>query len=237
MNESDQQPNPAEREPLEQQLKKARSDSNLISLTFEQRQMAERWLFEENLSYEETAERVKKEFGVETSRWSVGRFYRQRAGLRRSLEVVEAQVACDALSTMPASTEDLRTATVKLVAKSAVKLAMEKPEELKGLLPLARVLLESEQNEIRLRRVKLEERYYDFHANARCAKDLEKVRAYLNAVGDNEHLNAKEKHERVIELLFGRDKVSVKEAEEAESEEKDAAGDSGPSAQKEGPDE
>jgi hypothetical protein len=98
---------------------------------------------------------------------------------------------------------------------------VEKPEDMEGLIQLTRVLLESEENEIRLRKVKLEERYYDFEANTMCAKELEKVRAYLRAVGDNENLSPEEKQERVIELLFGKDKVNVKDVEEAEEEERD----------------
>jgi hypothetical protein len=199
-------------------LRKMRGDSNWKGLTFEQCQKVEEWLFEENRCHAEVAARVKQQFGVETSRWSVGRFYRHRVRMRQSLELVEAQVASDQLSAMPAKTEDMRAAAIKLMAKTAVKLATEKPEELEQLTSLAKVLLESEQNEIRLRRVKLEERYYDFEANTACAKELEKVRAYPIAVGDNENLSAKDKHDRVVELLFGKDTVNPEEAEAAESE-------------------
>jgi hypothetical protein len=204
---------------LKRLLKKARCDSNWSGLTPGQCETVEQWLFEENRGYAETAERVKQEFGVTTSMWSVQRFYRQRARVRQSLEVLEAQVTADQLGAMPADTGAMRAAAMKLVAKSAVRLATEKPEAPEQLLPLAKVLLESEQNEIRLRRVKLEERYYDFEANASCAKDLKKVRSYLQAVGDNENLSAAEKQQRVVELLFGREQVNVSEAEEAESAE------------------
>src|ERR1700722_6151623 len=202
---------------LEKRMKKVRSDSHWSVLTFEQCETVERWLFEDNRGYAETAERVKKEFGVETSLWSVARFFRHRARVRQGLELLEAQAAADELGVVPVRTEDLRATAMKLVAKSAVRLATEKPDQLDQLVPVARLLLEGEQNEIRLRKVKLEERYYDFEANTACAKELEKVRAYLKAVGDNENLTEAEKRELAMGLLFGREKVSVQEAEEAES--------------------
>jgi hypothetical protein len=218
MTAPENEPNQNDKRALEKRLKKVRSDSNWNGLTFEQCETVERWLFEENRGYAETAERVNQEFGVKTSLWSVMRFFRQRARLRQSLELLEAQVASDEMGVMRVKTEDLRATTMKLAAKSAVQLATEKPDKLEQLLPVARLLLESEQNEIRLRKVKLEERYYDFEANTICAKELEKVRAYLAAVGDNENLSEAEKHKRVMGLLFGREKVNVQEAEEAKSE-------------------
>jgi hypothetical protein len=235
MDESINKPNEGEGNAIAQRLRKTRSDSNWNGLTFEQCQAVEHWLFEENQGYAATAERVKKDFGVETSLWSVARFYRRRARVRQSLELVEAQVASDELCAMPARTEDLRAATIKLVAKSAVRLATEKPEELERLLPVARVLLQGELNEIRLRRVKMEERCHDFEANTMCAKELPRVRAYLQAVGNNENLNAEEKHQRASALLFGTDKVNVQEAAAAKSGEyQDAPEDMGSEPREEG---
>ena len=202
---------------VERKARRPRSDSNWKNLTMEQCETVEKWLFEERLSYPETAARVKKEFGLETSVASVGRYYRNRARVRRSLEILEAQVNADKLGMMPARTEELRAGAVKLVAKNAMTLGVERPEDMEGLNSLTRVLLKSEENEIRLRRVKLEERYYDFEANTMCAKELEKVRSYLRTVGDNENLSHEEKLERVIGLLFGKDKV--KDVEETEEEE------------------
>jgi hypothetical protein len=212
------QPKRPENRELRRMLAKVRRDSNWSGLTFEQCETVEHWLFDEKCSYAETAERVKKVFGRETSLWSVGRFFRQRARVRQSLELLEAQVASDELGAVPARGEELRATAMKLLAKSAVRLATEKPDDVERLLPVARVLLNGELNEIRLRKVKLEERYYDFEANTACAKELEKVRAYLEAVGDNENLSEAEKHKLAIKLLFGRDEVSVRDAEEAISE-------------------
>ena len=211
----------AAQEPIETKAKRVRRNSRWNGLTRAQCELVEDWLFEENLTYAQTAERVKKEFGMEVSLWSVGRFYRYRAGIRQTIELFETQAAVNRLNRAPVKTEEMRAVAVKLLAKKAVRLATEKPEDTEGLMAVTKVLLQSETNDIRLRRVKMEERYYDFEANAACAKELEKVRSYVKTVGDNEYLNEKDKNELVRDLLFGRDKVSIREAEELESDEED----------------
>ena len=218
MNETNELPPKAEDRATQRSLRKPRSDSRWNGLTPPQRETVEKWLFEDRISYAETAERLKKESGMEISLMGVSRYYRQRARVRRSIEILDAQVDADKLALMPVKTEALRAGAVKLLAKNAMALGVERPEDVEGLVSLTKVLLESEENEIRLRKVRLEERYYDFESNAMCAKELEKVRGYLRTVGDNEYLSAEEKQERVIGLLFGRDKVNVKELEEESAE-------------------
>ena len=207
MNTLNEQNKNADPQEIERMLKKVRSNSHWSGLSFEQCERVEQWLFEDNLTQEATVARVKQEFGAEVSRWSVGRFYRYRARVRQSLELLEAQVASDELNVIPARTKEMRETAMKLLAKSAVRLATEKPEELKDLAFVTRLLLLGEENEIRLRRVKLEERYFDFEANGACAEELEKVRSYIRTVGDNEDLTDAEKHQRVVKLLFGREKL------------------------------
>jgi hypothetical protein len=216
MNESESQANTVSPRALERMLKKVRADSRWSGLSFEQCEQVEQWLFEDNLTHDATAERLKQEFGVEASRWSVGRFYRHRARVRQSLELLEAQVASDELGAIPARTKEMRETAVKLLAKSAVRLATERPEDLKDLMVLTRLLLLGEENEIRLRRVKLEERFYDLEANAAGARELEKVRAYLRTVMENEDLTNDEKQERVVQLLFGPEKLDRIETDERE---------------------
>ena len=193
-------------------LRKVRSDAKWKGLSKEQCERLEEWLFEDNISYKTVAKRLKGEFGLEASKASVGRFYRHRAKVRQGMELLEAQVASDNLGVMPARTEDLRETTVKL-------LAMEKPEEQDELLQVMRLLLASEENEIRLRRVRLGEREHDFAANTACAQELRKVRSYLRTVAENESLTEEEKHGRALKLLFGRGNVPAEETngEPAES--------------------
>ena len=64
-------------------MSKMRSDSTWNQLTPEQRETLETWLFDENLGYAETVERVRREFGLQATTLSVGRFRRRRAAERQ----------------------------------------------------------------------------------------------------------------------------------------------------------
>lgn len=213
MNETNNEMNVTENKQVTAPARKVRSNSSWNKLNVKQRARVEVWLFEENRSYEDTAKRVKEEFGLETSLWSVMRFYRQRAAVRQSMDLIEAQVVSDDLAALPANTGDIRSAALKLLAKKGLRLAIDRPDDLEQLLPVTRQLLESEANEIRLRRVKLEERYLDYKAAKDGGDDLKMVRAYVKAVGENEYLSEAQKLKRVRDMLFEQGKVSVREAE------------------------
>jgi len=79
-------------------MRKMREDSTWKRLTPEQRETLEGWLFDENLVYASVVERVREEFGLQTTVASVGRYYRSRARLRQVLELLEAQLAANALN-------------------------------------------------------------------------------------------------------------------------------------------
>jgi hypothetical protein len=188
-------------------MRKLRDDSTWNRLTPEQRETLESWLFDENLGYAKTLERVQQEFGVEATMASVGRYYRRRARERQAEELVAAQTAASELNELPVSTDNLRAAAVKLVGKAVLKLASEKPTELEQLGSLTRLLLESEDNDIRRSRLKLAERYFDYEAAAAASKEWPRLRAYLAVIGDNTSLSHDEKIERVHAILYGWDRA------------------------------
>ena len=188
-------------------MRKLRDDSTWNRLTPEQRETLESWLFDENLGYAKTLERVQQEFGVEATMASVGRYYRRRARERQVEELVAAQTAASELNELPVSTDNLRAAAVKLVGKAVLKLASEKPTELEQLGSLTRLLLESEDNDIRRSRLKLAERYFDYEAAAAASKEWPRLRAYLAVIGDNTSLSHDEKIERVHAILYGWDRA------------------------------
>src|SRR5215467_14514919 len=71
---------------------KAKGDSILNRLRPEQRQQVDRWLFDENGTYSDVAERCRTELQVGVSRTSVGRYYR-REYARRAANRFERTVA------------------------------------------------------------------------------------------------------------------------------------------------
>ena len=180
-----------------------RDDSTWNQLTPEQRETLESWLFDENLGYAKTLERVGKEFGLETTIASVGRFYRRRARERQFEELVEAQAAADELNELPVSAESLRAAAVKLVGKAVLKMVSEHPDRLEELASLTRLLLDSEDNDIRRGRLRLAEKWFDYDATAASHKELPQLRAYLDVIGDDASLSHDEKMKRVHAILFG----------------------------------
>ena len=188
-------------------MRKMRDDSTWNQLTIEQREMLENWLFEENLGYAKTLERVQKEFGVEATVASLGRFYRRRARERQVEELVEAQAAASELNDLPVNVADLREAAVKLVGKAVLKLAGEKPEELEQLVSFTKLLLDSEDNDIRRSRLKLAQQYFDYEATAAANKELPQMRAYLEVIGNDTSLSHDEKIKRVRAILFGWDRA------------------------------
>ena len=188
-------------------MRKMRDDSTWNQLTPEQREMLESWLFEENLGYAKTLERVQKEFGLETTMASVGRYYRRRARERQVQELVEAQAAASELNDLPVNVADLREAAVKLVGKAVLKLAGEKPEELEQLVSFTKLLLDSEDNDIRRSRLKLAQQYFDYEATTASIKEWPHLRSYLAVIGNDTSLSHDEKIKRVRAILFGWDRA------------------------------
>jgi hypothetical protein len=180
-----------------------RDDSTWNRLKAEQREKLESWLFDENLGYVETLARVQKEFGVDATISSLGRFYRRRARERQSGEMLAAAVQANELNEMPVSADTLRAAAVKVIGKAVLKLAIEKPGQVQELAALTKLLLESQDNEIRLGRLKLAERYFHYEETAAAWDELPKLKAYLEAVGADQSLDDKAKLERVQAILFG----------------------------------
>ena len=83
--------------------------------------------------------------GVRTRREPLCR----RARERQVAELVQAQLAAIDLNELPVSVDSLRTAAMKLVGKTVLKLASEKPEEVEQLASFTKLLLESEGNDLR----------------------------------------------------------------------------------------
>jgi hypothetical protein len=198
-------------------MRKLRDDSTWNRLTLEQREQLDEWLFEERLGYADALARAEKEFGLTASLSSMGRYYRRRARERQAKELAMAQLTADELNDLPVSTDSLRTAAVKLVGKAVLKLAGEQPEQVEELASLTKLLLWSEDNDIRRPRLKLAEQHFHFEATAASLDELPKVRAYLDVIGDDASLSHDEKIKRAQMMLFGWKKYKSDEAKSDKS--------------------
>ncbi len=195
-----------------------REDSTWNGLTGEQRQKLENWLFEKNLGYAEALKRVQKEFGVQASATSLGRFYQRRARERQQAALLEAQSAATELNDLPVKEESLRNAAMKLIGHFALKQALEKPGQLGPLMSLTKLLLASKQNDLRQGRLKLAEQYFHYEATAASRKDLPQLGAYLKAIQDNDSLDAEAKLEKVKQLLDPGERAKSGEQEQDHSQ-------------------
>jgi hypothetical protein len=186
-------------------MRKMREDSTWNQLTPEQRETLESWLFDENLGYAKTLERAEKEFGVKTTIASVGRFYRRRSRERQVEDLVEAQARASELNDLPVKIASLREAAVKLAGKAALKAATETSEGLEQLMSFTKLLLQSEDNDLRRSRLKLAQKYFDYEATVAARTDLPKLTGYLAIIADDASLSHDEKIKRVCAILFQKE--------------------------------
>jgi hypothetical protein len=138
-------------------MSKLKSDSKWNALTDEQRDTLEGWLFEENISYREAAERAEKEFGIVASSASVARFYHQMAKKRQGAELKALWKTHGEFVDPPLETAPLTHAAIVLVANRLIHLAAQKPGNVRELVSLARVLVANEAVEVKKRWVELEQ--------------------------------------------------------------------------------
>jgi hypothetical protein len=184
-------------------MSKLREDSTWNQISAEQRQTLESWLFDENLSYPKTLAKVQAEFGLMATAASLGRYYRRRARERQAEEMRQAGDAAALLDELPVDARDLRTAAVKLVGKTLLTVAAERPGEWEALASLTKLLLDSEQNEIRRARLQFVERCFDQQVTAAVFQEAPRLRARLIEIADDPSLDRAGQLKRINELLYG----------------------------------
>jgi hypothetical protein len=183
-------------------MRKIRSNSHWNELTAEQRDLLERWLFDEHLGYDGALERVKSEFGLEASRTSLCHYYQRRSRERQMADLVQAQAMSEAVAVPKLNTDAMRSAAVKLIAKSTLKLACERPDQLKELGSLAKVLLLSEDNDIRRGRLELEQERHRFETTADLSEEIPKLARLLVNIEEDDNLSEEAKMDKIHALLF-----------------------------------
>jgi len=192
-----------------------RKDSTWNRLTSKQRAKLEKWLFEGNLGYAEAVARAHKEFGVEGTVASMGRYYRRRAQERQPAELLEAQMAAAEVNDSPLKVESLRRAGMKLIGHLALKQAIERPGELEPLVRLTKLLLGCERNGVLQGKLKLAKRYFYREATEAARKEFAQLGAYLAGILEDASLDAQAKIEKVKQMLFtGEGSKSGAEAKE-----------------------
>ena len=183
-------------------MSKPRSNSLWNQLTSAQRDLVDQWLFDDHLAYDAVLARAKADFGLEASRTSLFRYYQRRARQRQMADLIDAQAMADAVTAPELNTDAMRAAAIKLVAKTTLKLAWERPEQLKELESLARILLLSEDNDIRRGRLRLEEDQFNYKAAVAASQEIPNLASLLLRIQDDDSLSPEAKLDKVHALLF-----------------------------------
>ncbi len=208
-------------------MKKQRADAKWNELTDAQRETLEQWLFEERITYQVAWERAQQELGFTGSVSSLRRFYEHMSRERTLRSLGVSEESAEEIDNASVGTATLRAAGMKLVAQLFLNGVMQSPEQMKHWCPLARLLLQSESNEIKyrlkqeeneLRRQELEfarEKFqYDMMAQAQ--KALPELQALAEA-----NLTQYEKNKRRNDLrrrMFGPNIPEILPENEAEEE-------------------
>ncbi len=137
-------------------MKKTRSNAKWIGLSVAQRKTLETWLFEERVNYEEALRRAQSELGFQGSVSSVKRFYARRSQERLLESMAEERTDAQEIADDAASAALFRTAGMKLAARLFFQQVREMPGNVKEWSALAKLMLWSEDIELR-RTLKTEE--------------------------------------------------------------------------------
>jgi hypothetical protein len=132
-------------------MRKQRADAKWNLLNDEQRDLLEQWLFEERISFDAALDRAQQELGFQGSVSSIRRFHEHVAGERTFRNLVVSQEQIEQLGNAPVSTASMRAAGMKVVAQLFFSAVMQSPERVREWSGMARLLLQSESNEIKYR--------------------------------------------------------------------------------------
>jgi hypothetical protein len=116
----------------------------------------ELWLFADKLTYADALQRATAELGFQGSLSSLKRFYQRRRREKLIEAFTDSHDDATAINAAPGNVASLRAAAMKLVAQQFLEQVRETPGEAEQWSLLARVLLQSEANQVR-RELKQEE--------------------------------------------------------------------------------
>jgi hypothetical protein len=181
-------------------MSKLRADSTWNGLTPEQREKLDEWLFVEGVSYEEARTRAQREWGIECSIASVGRYYRRGLNSRTVEQMEEAQDAATAVNRTGVRLKSLRDSALKVIGQRMLQKAMA-GGDVKELAALGKLLTDGERREIQRERLALARERFEFNA-------AEAALAELPHVGEMTEEEVKAEEARILAIqhrLFGKD--------------------------------
>jgi hypothetical protein len=173
-------------------VRRGRCDSILRRLPPEQRAKVDGWLFDDQLTYGEVAERCRQELGVELDTASVGRYCRQEQG-RRPKPADDPLPMVDPGSRYVTLLESMSEKALRAVWK------LELESDPKAIAEFARVLVAARQEANQALRAATTREKFEFDAATACLIHQVKV----SSIAADEALDDGERILKIREELFG----------------------------------
>jgi hypothetical protein len=130
-------------------MKKLATNARWSGLPPESVQKLENWLFDEKLAFSDALERAQRELAFTGSLSSLKRFYQRRSRERVVGEFADLCRGAQNVVDAPGNVRLLRTAAMKIVSQLFFKKITENPDSTREWEFLAKLLLQSEDNELR----------------------------------------------------------------------------------------
>lgn len=181
-------------------MRKIRSDAVWSSLTMEQQQTVEEWLFIEHAGYVKVRERIKKQWGVEMSLSMISRT-RQRLELERLPDELAGHREMAArVGESKTDVGKLRSSAWTVIGGRLLEKAVANAES-KELHHLGWLVAGMEQREIEMKRLALARDRFEFRAASAALKELPRVAK----MSEEEVKREEAQVQRLKERLFGRE--------------------------------
>jgi len=151
--------------------KRLRSDSIWRRLKPEQRQVINRWLHEDGLSYREICRRAREELGLELQPYAVSRFYHQGLRIEVVNEIADGQAAAQAVLNSGADGAAFRKSAMQVVNLRFLQKSMANAP-VRDVWALGKLALEAEGREIQRERMALAREKFEFNASEAAMRAL-----------------------------------------------------------------
>jgi hypothetical protein len=137
-------------------MKKSKAHALWNGLSPEQREILDKWLFDDGLSYAKAWPRAQAELGFKGSISSLKRYCKRRSDERTLEEFQDLRDELLALNQAPADPKTIHAGATKLMGRFLFRRLKESPEEVEKWAPVANLLMQNNHTEM-LREAKARE--------------------------------------------------------------------------------
>jgi hypothetical protein len=197
-------------------MRKTRSEARWLTLSPEQIETLDSWLFEQKFSYAKTFHLAQAKLGFQGSISSLKRYGQRRANERLMTTLVETGKDAVKASNTGATPDELRNASLRVLGVYLFQALRENPDAIKEMMPVVKAMLQNDYNET-LRESKAEDRKlrreqmafakekYEFDVTEKALKALPQLHELAQARKDplTKRYEANTRRNRLRRMMFG----------------------------------